>query len=187
MLHGSSKKVVSSLSSLSVFCQCIWINPNFSTDACSMFIPGKWIEYDDDNPIPQREEDITKLSGGGKLTWMKWTCVVEKFSILFLAYFPCDIPVSNCHSIHKEKNCFYYSFSKYFYPLIFRWLAYGIHLYVQGTSFPSVIFVIPSSFRFKSPQDFFVDPDCEVDNRVLQNWICCTLEVVLSMCYDHLQ
>jgi ubiquitin carboxyl-terminal hydrolase 14 len=26
---------------------------------------GKWIEYDDDNPIPQREEDITKLSGGG--------------------------------------------------------------------------------------------------------------------------
>lgn len=27
---------------------------------------GKWIEYDDDNPIPQREEDITKLSGGGK-------------------------------------------------------------------------------------------------------------------------
>ncbi|KAJ6327547.1 hypothetical protein OIU78_014421, partial [Salix suchowensis] len=25
---------------------------------------GKWIEYDDDNPIPQREEDITKLSGG---------------------------------------------------------------------------------------------------------------------------
>lgn len=27
---------------------------------------GKWIQYDDDNPIPQREEDITKLSGGGK-------------------------------------------------------------------------------------------------------------------------
>uniref|UniRef100_A0A0D6QSB9 ubiquitinyl hydrolase 1 n=1 Tax=Araucaria cunninghamii TaxID=56994 RepID=A0A0D6QSB9_ARACU len=26
---------------------------------------GKWIEFDDDNPIPQREEDITKLSGGG--------------------------------------------------------------------------------------------------------------------------
>ncbi|MBO8589874.1 hypothetical protein INN88_14870, partial [Staphylococcus aureus] len=26
---------------------------------------GKWIEYDDDHPIPQREEDITKLSGGG--------------------------------------------------------------------------------------------------------------------------
>ncbi|KAL5757614.1 hypothetical protein ACOSP7_020225 [Xanthoceras sorbifolium] len=26
---------------------------------------GKWIEYDDDNPIPQREEDITKLSGRG--------------------------------------------------------------------------------------------------------------------------
>ncbi|RWW88626.1 hypothetical protein BHE74_00002474 [Ensete ventricosum] len=25
---------------------------------------GKWIQYDDDNPIPQREEDITKLSGG---------------------------------------------------------------------------------------------------------------------------
>jgi len=28
---------------------------------------GKWIEYDDDNPIPQREEDIVKLSGGGRL------------------------------------------------------------------------------------------------------------------------
>ncbi|KAJ7951658.1 Ubiquitin carboxyl-terminal hydrolase [Quillaja saponaria] len=26
---------------------------------------GKWIEYDDENPLPQREEDITKLSGGG--------------------------------------------------------------------------------------------------------------------------
>ena len=30
-------------------------------------VTGKWIEYDDDNPIPQREEDITKLSGGGKI------------------------------------------------------------------------------------------------------------------------
>ncbi|KAL6005994.1 deubiquitinating enzyme [Asimina triloba] len=28
--------------------------------------PGKWIEFDDDHPIPQREEDITKLSGGGR-------------------------------------------------------------------------------------------------------------------------
>ncbi|CAN1286450.1 Ubiquitin carboxyl-terminal hydrolase 7 [Linum perenne] len=26
---------------------------------------GKWIEFDDDSPIPQREEDIVKLSGGG--------------------------------------------------------------------------------------------------------------------------
>ncbi|KAL9273801.1 Ubiquitin carboxyl-terminal hydrolase 6-like protein, partial [Drosera capensis] len=26
---------------------------------------GKWIEFDDENPIQQREEDITKLSGGG--------------------------------------------------------------------------------------------------------------------------
>ncbi|XP_010545625.1 PREDICTED: ubiquitin carboxyl-terminal hydrolase 6 isoform X2 [Tarenaya hassleriana] len=26
---------------------------------------GKWIQYDDDSPSPQREEDITKLSGGG--------------------------------------------------------------------------------------------------------------------------
>ncbi|XP_010479669.1 PREDICTED: ubiquitin carboxyl-terminal hydrolase 6 [Camelina sativa] len=26
---------------------------------------GKWIQYDDDNPSMQREEDITKLSGGG--------------------------------------------------------------------------------------------------------------------------
>lgn len=31
------------------------------------FGKGKWIEFDDDNPIPQREEDITKLSGGGML------------------------------------------------------------------------------------------------------------------------
>ncbi|KVI05878.1 Peptidase C19, ubiquitin carboxyl-terminal hydrolase 2 [Cynara cardunculus var. scolymus] len=28
---------------------------------------GKWIQFDDDNPIPQREEDITKLSGGEPL------------------------------------------------------------------------------------------------------------------------
>ena len=34
---------------------------------CSLLVTGKWIEYDDDNPIPQREEDITKLSGGGKI------------------------------------------------------------------------------------------------------------------------
>lgn len=27
---------------------------------------GKWILFDDDNPTMQREEDITKLSGGGK-------------------------------------------------------------------------------------------------------------------------
>ncbi|XP_051147985.1 ubiquitin carboxyl-terminal hydrolase 6-like [Andrographis paniculata] len=26
---------------------------------------GKWIQFDDDKPIPQREEDITRLSGGG--------------------------------------------------------------------------------------------------------------------------
>lgn len=26
---------------------------------------GKWIQYDDDNPTPQWEEDITRLSGGG--------------------------------------------------------------------------------------------------------------------------
>lgn len=26
---------------------------------------GKWIEFDDHHPIPQREEDITRLSGGG--------------------------------------------------------------------------------------------------------------------------
>lgn len=32
-----------------------------------LLVQGKWIEYDDDNPIPQREEDITKLSGGGKI------------------------------------------------------------------------------------------------------------------------
>ncbi|KAE8720047.1 Ubiquitin carboxyl-terminal hydrolase 7 [Hibiscus syriacus] len=30
---------------------------------------GKWIEFDDDNPIPQREEDIVKLSGGVLGDW----------------------------------------------------------------------------------------------------------------------
>ena len=51
-----------------MFCHyVIWIDLGFSTDEFSMFIPGKWIEFDDDNPVPQREEDITKLSGGGKL------------------------------------------------------------------------------------------------------------------------
>ena len=51
-----------------MFCHYfILIDSFFSTDEFSMVIPGKWIEFDDDNPIPQREEDITKLSGGGKL------------------------------------------------------------------------------------------------------------------------
>lgn len=37
---------------------------------------GKWIEYDDDNPIPQREDDITKLSGGGD--WhMAYICMYK--------------------------------------------------------------------------------------------------------------
>ncbi|KAL6972734.1 deubiquitinating enzyme [Sarracenia purpurea var. burkii] len=37
---------------------------------------GKWIQYDDDNPIPQREEDITKLSGGGD--WhMAYLCMYK--------------------------------------------------------------------------------------------------------------
>ncbi|XP_024026765.1 ubiquitin carboxyl-terminal hydrolase 6 [Morus notabilis] len=37
---------------------------------------GKWIEYDDDNPIPRREEDITKLSGGGD--WhMAYICMYK--------------------------------------------------------------------------------------------------------------
>ncbi|XP_059645650.1 ubiquitin carboxyl-terminal hydrolase 6-like [Cornus florida] len=37
---------------------------------------GKWIQYDDDNPVPQREEDITKLSGGGD--WhMAYICMYK--------------------------------------------------------------------------------------------------------------
>ncbi|XP_042484039.1 ubiquitin carboxyl-terminal hydrolase 6 isoform X1 [Macadamia integrifolia] len=37
---------------------------------------GKWIQYDDDNPIPQREDDITKLSGGGD--WhMAYICMYK--------------------------------------------------------------------------------------------------------------
>ncbi|EOY27059.1 Ubiquitin-specific protease 6 [Theobroma cacao] len=41
---------------------------------------GKWIEFDDDNPIPQREEDIVKLSGGGD--WhMAYICMYKARSI----------------------------------------------------------------------------------------------------------
>lgn len=37
---------------------------------------GKWIQYDDDNPSPQREEDITRLSGGGD--WhMAYICMYK--------------------------------------------------------------------------------------------------------------
>ncbi|KAH1048134.1 hypothetical protein J1N35_038918 [Gossypium stocksii] len=37
---------------------------------------GKWIEFDDENPIPQQEEDIVKLSGGGD--WhMAYICVYK--------------------------------------------------------------------------------------------------------------
>jgi len=38
----------------------------FSLLMVYILLAGKWIEYDDDNPIPQRGEDIVKLSGGGK-------------------------------------------------------------------------------------------------------------------------
>ncbi|KAK6914778.1 Ubiquitin-like domain [Dillenia turbinata] len=41
---------------------------------------GKWIQYDDDNPIPQREEDITRLSGGGD--WhMAYICMYKARAI----------------------------------------------------------------------------------------------------------
>ncbi|KAK6264195.1 hypothetical protein SCA6_019629 [Theobroma cacao] len=41
---------------------------------------GKWIEFDDDNPIPQREEDIVKLSGGGD--WhMAYICMYKARTI----------------------------------------------------------------------------------------------------------
>lgn len=37
---------------------------------------GKWIQFDDDNPIPQREDDIPKLSGGGD--WhMAYICLYK--------------------------------------------------------------------------------------------------------------
>ncbi|KAF6138212.1 hypothetical protein GIB67_011052 [Kingdonia uniflora] len=37
---------------------------------------GKWIQFDDDNPSAQREEDITKLSGGGD--WhMAYICMYK--------------------------------------------------------------------------------------------------------------
>ncbi|XP_022721505.1 ubiquitin carboxyl-terminal hydrolase 6-like [Durio zibethinus] len=42
---------------------------------------GKWIEFDDDNPIPQREEDIVKLSGGGD--WhMAYICIYKARTVL---------------------------------------------------------------------------------------------------------
>ncbi|KAK3028908.1 hypothetical protein RJ639_039917 [Escallonia herrerae] len=41
-----------------------------------LLFTGKWIQYDDDNPIPQREEDIPKLSGGGD--WhMAYICMYK--------------------------------------------------------------------------------------------------------------
>ncbi|KAI4331266.1 hypothetical protein MLD38_029467 [Melastoma candidum] len=39
-------------------------------------VSGKWIEFDDDNPIPQREEDIVKLSGGGDWN-MAYICMYK--------------------------------------------------------------------------------------------------------------
>lgn len=48
------------------------------------FVSEKWIEYDDDNPIPQREEDITKLSGGGKITRFHFlNCAITSVDIVF--------------------------------------------------------------------------------------------------------
>ncbi|KAA3479274.1 Ubiquitin [Gossypium australe] len=41
---------------------------------------GKWIEFDDDNPIPQQVEDIVKLSGGGD--WhMAYICVYKSRTV----------------------------------------------------------------------------------------------------------
>jgi len=33
-----------------------------------LVLAGKWIEFDDDNPKPRVEDDITRLSGGGEIT-----------------------------------------------------------------------------------------------------------------------
>ena len=50
-------------------------------DKCKFWflVTGKWIEFDDDNPIPQREEDITKLSGGGKITSTDLKCTLNSW------------------------------------------------------------------------------------------------------------
>jgi hypothetical protein len=31
-----------------------------------IIVTGKWIEFDDDNPKPRLQDDITRLSGGGE-------------------------------------------------------------------------------------------------------------------------
>jgi ubiquitin carboxyl-terminal hydrolase 14 len=31
-----------------------------------LLLTGKWIEFDDDNPKPRLQDDITRLSGGGE-------------------------------------------------------------------------------------------------------------------------
>ncbi|CAA2995658.1 ubiquitin carboxyl-terminal hydrolase 6 [Olea europaea subsp. europaea] len=47
---------------------------------------GKWIQFDDDDPIPQREEDITRLSGGRD--WhMAYICM----------YKARDVPMQSLH------------------------------------------------------------------------------------------
>lgn len=63
MLPGLSKKVVSLSYPVSF---CLYFVLSIVSHEKSTLVVGKWIEYDDDNPIPQREEDIVKLSGGGR-------------------------------------------------------------------------------------------------------------------------
>jgi hypothetical protein len=46
-----------------------------------LLVAGKWIEYDDDSPLVQREEDITKLSGGGKIAVI-WTYIIAIYFAL---------------------------------------------------------------------------------------------------------
>ena len=88
---------------------------------------GKWIEYDDDNPIAQREEDILKLSGGGRAHMGTNSC----FSIL-------NFHSPNRNSLEMDpllttNNVSFWSFT------YFRWLAHGIHMHVQGSCCPQVI------------------------------------------------
>lgn len=78
MLLGSNKKVVSPRA-ISVVAYCSLPSKTFISWMIYKIIvgTGKWIQYDDDNPIPQREEDITKLSGGGMLSYVTFAIIVS--------------------------------------------------------------------------------------------------------------
>lgn len=77
MLVGSSKKMVGSQKQYAFYVLSDHLSWSFRSNLIFILLAGKWIEYDDDNPKPRVEDDITRLSGGGE------KCTINLWNFLF--------------------------------------------------------------------------------------------------------